>query len=202
MSDHSDLDAGPELDLRPRTAPVAPSEAEAVRRELYRRRRRWWALVAALAVVAAGLIIVQFLRSSTLYFRNVDEAVAERDSLGTRRFRLQGRVIPSSVETVGDDVRFEVVYNCKVAAVTQTTDPPELFDTPWIPVVLEGHWISQDTTTVDGPDDHVFLSDRILVKHTNEYEADNGDRVGVTLPPDFFEGCDPALSALADTNGS
>ena len=38
---------------------------------------------------------------------------------------------------------------------------------PNIPVVLEGHWSS----TSD-----VFESDRILVKHSEKYVADNPDR--------------------------
>ncbi len=46
-------------------------------------------------------------------------------------------------------------------------DPPELFQ-PGIPVVLQGSW---------APTGNEFLSDRILVKHSEEYEADNGDRI-------------------------
>jgi hypothetical protein len=35
----------------------------------------------------------------------------------------------------------------------------------------------------------VFRSDELIVKHTNEYEADYGDRVAPTPPDDFFAGC-------------
>ena len=69
-------------------------------------------------------------------------------------------------------------------------DPPELFDNPWIPVVLEGSWQPEVVQVVTGQDDYVFVSDRMLVKHTNEYSSDNDDRVESNLPPDFFEGCD------------
>ena len=44
-------------------------------------------------------------------------------------------------------------------------DPPELFQ-PGIPVVLEGRWSG----------DH-FASDRIMVKHSEQYKAGNPDRV-------------------------
>jgi cytochrome c-type biogenesis protein CcmE len=48
-------------------------------------------------------------------------------------------------------------------------DPPDLFE-PGVPVVLEGRWQG------DG-DDLVFSSDRMLVKHSEEYEAENEDRL-------------------------
>src|SRR3546814_4246885 len=43
---------------------------------------------------------------------------------------------------------------------------PELFQ-PDIPVVLEGRWSDEGDW---------FASDRILVKHSEDYEADNPDR--------------------------
>ena len=46
-------------------------------------------------------------------------------------------------------------------------DPPELFE-PGIPVVLEGRWASSRRR---------LQSDAILVKHAEQYEADNGDRL-------------------------
>jgi cytochrome c-type biogenesis protein CcmE len=51
--------------------------------------------------------------------------------------------------------------------VVHAGDPPELFE-PGIPVVLEGRWAASG--------DH-FDSDAIRVKHSEEYEADNGDRL-------------------------
>ena len=51
-------------------------------------------------------------------------------------------------------------------------DPPELFQAG-LPVVLEGHWSSDGT---------FFASDRILVKHTEEYKASNPDHVNSTAP--------------------
>ena len=180
-----DLDAGP--DLSPRTE---LDDAETMRREMRAGRRRWvWAFVAVLVLVA-GFVVVQFLRDATLFFRNVDEAIEQRADLGDRRFRLQGRVIPASVDSSTGVVTFELMHNCAVAGVRHLTDPPELFDNPWIPVVLEGHWEPGPVDLVTGTDSHVFVSDRMLVKHTNEYSSDFEARIESNLPADFFDGCD------------
>jgi cytochrome c-type biogenesis protein CcmE len=147
-------DAGPELDLTPRTAPA-------------RRRRGLKAVVVLVAVVAAlGFIAVKALGDASMFFLNADEAVAQREDLGTDRFRLQGTVVDGSVEETDDGVTFQVAFNDVSVDVVHRGDPPELFQ-PDIPVVLEGHW-----------DGEVFASDRILVKHSSEYEAEHEDRLG------------------------
>jgi cytochrome c-type biogenesis protein CcmE len=123
-----------------------------------RRRRVLPMLVLGLVAVAIAIFVWQGLSGATLYFRNADEAVAQRDSLGDRRFRLQGTVVDDPVRQ-GDTVDFQVTYNGVVVDVEHQGDPPELFR-PGIPVVLEGRWA--------GP---VFASDRILVKHDEEYQS-------------------------------
>lgn len=144
------------MELTPR-----PVEAGEARTRTARRRHRWLPLgVIAVALVALGLLVGKGLADSTLYFRNVDEAVAQRDSLGTKRFRLQGTVV-GEPEQSGGQVRFEVTYNGESAHVQHVGDPPELFR-PGIPVVLEGRW-------AEGFD--VFDSDRIMVKHDESYES-------------------------------
>ena len=122
-----------------------------------------------LAVIAGALayLLLQGLGNATLYFRNADEAVAQRESLGTRRFRLQGTVVDGTVEQVGDRVQFVVEYNGVTVPVLHAGDPPELFK-PGIPVVLEGHF-------AEGRD--VFESDRIMIRHSSEYRAEHPDRV-------------------------
>jgi len=136
-----------------------------------RRTRRRWVPLAVLAVVVLGLgaLVYKGLNDATLYFRNADEAVAQRDELGTKRFRLQGTVVGEpAVE--GDDVRFEVAYNGVEVPVEHAGTPPDMFR-PGIPVVLEGQW-------TDGSD--VFASDRILIKHDESYESqdDYDERIG------------------------
>ena len=132
-------------------------------------RRRLW-LAGAVVIVALGFLVVQGLGNATLYFRTADEAVAQRQSLGDRRFRIQGAVVDGTVRQSGEQVRFDITSNGATVPVVHRGDPPELFK-PGIPVVLEGHF--------DG--DH-FASDRILVKHSETYVAEHPDRVTTSVP--------------------
>jgi cytochrome c-type biogenesis protein CcmE len=150
------------MDVTPRPVEDAP-----------RRKRKSPAIYAALAliVVAIGFVLFQGLNSAALYYRNADEAVAQRESLGSRRFRVQGVVQPG-VTKVGQEVDFTIAFNNVSVAVKHTGDPPDLFQ-EGLPVVLEGHWAS---------DGSYFASDRILVKHSEEYKAKNPDHVNSTAP--------------------
>ena len=138
----------------PRVRPAAPASS----------RLR---IVAVVAVVLGAIAFVVFkgLGDATVYFKTADEAVAEKEELGDRRFRVEGAVVTDSVEQVGDVVEFEIISAGEVVPVVHRGDPPELFK-PGIPVVLEGRW-----------DGDVYASDRIMVKHTSEYREQNPDRV-------------------------
>lgn len=149
----SSPDAGPALDLRPRSAP-AP-----------RRRRGLAAFVVVGLLVLAGFVLWRGLANATLYFYNADEAVAQRDDLGDSRFRLQGTVVDGSVAEEPTGVRFEVTFNGVEVPVDHTGAPPDLFQ-EGMPVVVEGHWQGD-----------VFASDEILVKHDEVYVEENGDRL-------------------------
>ncbi len=152
-------DESPELDLSPRTsAPTAPRTRK--------RRPIGVYVVLAAVVLGIGFVVLQGLDGATLYFRNADEAVADRDDLGTRRFRLQGLVRDDVVQD-GESVSFTVTFDDADVAVQHTGDPPDLFQ-PGQPVVLEGHF-------VEGGD--AFASDRILIRHSEEYEAENDGRI-------------------------
>ena len=184
------------MDLTPRHE--LEDDVDEVRRGLLRSRRFKVAVAAVVLVVVAAFVIIQGLRNATLFFRNVDEAIEQRDDLGDRRFRLQGRVVPTSVTADGGVTTFDVVHNCQVASVRHITDPPELFESPWIPVVLEGKWTPGDVVTLGGDDDHYFLSDRMLVKHTNEYASVNEQRVTIHPPDGFLDGCPSDLIEAVD----
>ena len=137
-----------------------------------RRGRLRFVVVIALIVGAVGFLLLQGLDSATVYFRNADEAVADKHDLGTRRFRLQGTVVDGTVSRADatGTTDFDVAFNGVTVAVVHTGNPPELFK-PGIPVVLEGRW-----------DGNHFASDRIMVKHSEEYKADNPDRVDPASP--------------------
>lgn len=128
------------------------------------RRRRW---IAGLVIAAAlAFLLFRAVGDATVYFKTADEAVAEREALGDRRFRLEGLVVPGSVRDGAREVDFTVRgQQGATVDVVHQGDVPELFQ-PDIPVVLEGHFQGAE-----------FVSDRILVKHTNEYRAENPERV-------------------------
>lgn len=148
------------LDLSPRTAPPVRGGDD------QKRKRLLIGGVLGVILVVVGVVAWQGLSNAALYFRTADEAVAQRDDLGDRRFRIEGTVVPGSVEPEGVAVRFRIESNDVQVAVFHQGDPPDLFQED-IPVVLEGRWHQTDD---------VFESDGILVRHTEEYEADNPDR--------------------------
>jgi hypothetical protein len=88
------------LDLTPRQAPpVGGGSAD---------RGKRIAVLGALSVLVVALVFMAYqgLNNATVFFRNVDEAVAQRDTLGDKRFRLQGSVVDGTVDADGTTVRF------------------------------------------------------------------------------------------------
>jgi cytochrome c-type biogenesis protein CcmE len=159
------------VDLTPRTAPVdaavpAGEGPGATLRARPSGARRVRNLVLGLAVLGAlGFVLVRGLGNAALFFYNVDEAVAKQQSLGDDRFRLQGSVEDGTIVRDGNRATFVVTYNGVEARVSHVGEVPKMFE-PGIPVVLEGRWR-----------DGVFASDRMLVKHSEVYVAENPDRV-------------------------
>ncbi|MGI9021862.1 MAG: cytochrome c maturation protein CcmE [Acidimicrobiales bacterium] len=127
-------------------------------------------LAGAVVIAALGFLVFQGLGNATVYFRTADEAVAERADLGTRRFRIEGAVVGGTVSESAGRVTFRIANNGVEVPVVHDGDPPGMFK-PGIPVVLEGRF-QGDT----------FSSDRIMVKHSEEYVADHPDRVTTSVP--------------------
>jgi cytochrome c-type biogenesis protein CcmE len=142
----------------------APGQRSAARRRL---------IAAGLVVAAAlGFLVFRGLGTATLYFRTADEAVAQRQQLGDKRFRIEGTVVAGTVHQAGSQVAFDIESNGTHVGVLHDGDPPELFK-PGVPVVLEGQFSG----------DH-FASDRIMVKHSEDYVAKHPGRVTtVSVPP-------------------
>jgi len=132
-------------------------------------RRR---VIAATAVCAVALVAIVglavALSQNVVYFRTVSEAVDEhRDGGGDGRIRMAGEVVSGSVEETRSGVRFQVTDGDATAEVVHRGDPPDLFK-DGAPVVCEGNWGEGET----------FASDRILIKHGNEYEPPDVDEEG------------------------
>jgi cytochrome c-type biogenesis protein CcmE len=145
-----------ELDLSPRPREDVP----------VRRRRHWAPLaVLVLVVLAGGLIVTQFLRSAVDYYCNVDE-IGERGGCEEgRRVRIQGTVDEGSVAANGAVTTFTMSFNGASVPVRYDGQPGGIFQ-ECVAVVVHGEL---DRGTLRG--------DRLEVKHSNEYRAENADRL-------------------------
>jgi len=128
------------------------------------RRRAIVAVAACVAAIGAIIVLAVVLSSNVVYFRTVSEAVAQRSSQGDDRFRMAGEVVPGTLVETRSGVRFEVTDGKATTAVLHAGDPPELFE-EGAPVVCEGRWGRGDA----------FASDRILIRHGNDYTPPDVD---------------------------
>jgi cytochrome c-type biogenesis protein CcmE len=131
-----------------------------------RKRRNWAAIGVLVAVIAAGgLIVTKFLGSAIDYYCNADEIGVRDGCEAGRRLRVQGTVADGTVETTGGITTFTIVFGDAAIPVRYEGEPGGIF-AECEPVVVHGR-------LVDG----VFEGDQIEVKHSNEYEAANPDRL-------------------------
>ena len=131
------------------TAPVRPAP----------KRTRYIAAAAVCGlVVVIAIVLLVVLADNVVFYRTVSEAVKERSTQGTSRFRLAGAVVPHTVHETAAGVDFQVTDGKHTVKVVHQGDPPELFKAR-APVVCEGHWARGLT----------FDSDRILIKHGAQY---------------------------------
>jgi cytochrome c-type biogenesis protein CcmE len=124
-----------------------------------RSRKVSWRLLVVGAVLVGALcfLLVKGLSGSLDYYVTVDQALAQKASLGARTFRLEGVVAPGTVRRTDSGVSFVAEESHHEVAVTNTGNPPQLFQ-PGIPVIVNGHF-SGDT----------FVSNQIIVDHTSTY---------------------------------
>jgi cytochrome c-type biogenesis protein CcmE len=131
-------------------------------------RRRFFVVCGILAV-AVGLLLYKGLLSSLDYFDTVDQALDHRAAIGTTSLRLEGVVVPGTVETMATGAAFMISgADGRTVRVVNVGSPPQLFQ-PRIPVVVVGRFSS---ATSD-----VFDSNQIMVKHSATYIAAHHDRV-------------------------
>jgi cytochrome c-type biogenesis protein CcmE len=147
------------VDLSPRVASTPPAPR-------LRDRRKWVSIVLLVAVLAAGgLVLTKFLTSSLDYYCNVDEVGHKSGCEAGRRLRIQGTVVEHSLSSGGGVTTFKITFNKVTYPVVYNGDPGGLFQ-ECIPVVVHG-------VMVNG----VFDGDEVEVKHSNDYEAKNKDRL-------------------------
>lgn len=146
------------MDLTPRSPDETPSAP--------RRKRRWAPMVlVAVALVGGGVVVTQFLTSAIDYYCNVDEIGVRSGCDSDRRVRVQGVVEQGSVQKVDGATVFRLGFNGETLDVTYQGDPGGIFQ-ECISVVAHGR-IAENG----------FDSDRIEVRHSNQYVEKNQERL-------------------------
>ena len=114
-------------------------------------------------------MVVMFLNNAVDYYCNVDEVGVKDGCDVGRSIRIQGTVQEGSVEQSGNGYNFVVAFNGVEMPVIVGSEPSGIFQ-ECIPVVVRGR-------AVDSTDGVVFEGDEVIVKHDNEYDAENKDRI-------------------------
>jgi cytochrome c-type biogenesis protein CcmE len=147
------------VDLSPREVEAPPP----VRPQ----RRRWGAIVVlVLVLVGGGVVVAKFLSDSLDYYCNVDEIGTKDGCEGGRRLRVQGTVEEGSLAQTNGVTTFRITFNETTIPVRYEGEPGGIFE-ECVPVVVHGEL----------RDDGVFAGDRVEVKHSNDYEAENSERL-------------------------
>lgn len=124
-------------------------------------KRAFYAAAAVVVLLLAGTLMYRALSSSLVYFILPNEYASDPGQFDGRRIRLGGIVEEGSVAFDDGSLRlnFQVTDSLQTYPVTHRGTPPELFKEN-TGVVVEGHF-----------EDGVFVSDNLLVKHSEVYQA-------------------------------
>ena len=121
-------------------------------------------LVGALTVAGGALAFVAYgnLGENLVYYWDPSQLVEHGDEAYGASIRLGGLVKAGSVDwdAENNELRFEVTDDKQTVAVINRGAPPQMFR-EGIGVVVEGTMVKSGT----------FESDRLMVKHSNEYRA-------------------------------
>jgi cytochrome c-type biogenesis protein CcmE len=124
-----------------------------------------YVIVGLVLVGSLVFLLAKGLSSALNFYLPANQAMAQRATLGTQTFNLEGLVEPGSIHATPKGVNFVVTAGATKLQVVNTSSPPQLFQ-PDIPVIAVGHF--SGTT---------FVSDQILVKHSSTYIAAHPGRV-------------------------
>ena len=134
--------------------------------------------IAAVAILAsAGFMIYQALNTSLVYFILPNEYANDPNNYKNKRLRLGGLVEDGSVDFNTNELKlyFKISDSINSYPVTHTGAPPELFKEN-TGVVVEGRF-----------QDGVFVSDNLLIKHTEVYESPKDGKVDVEALKESLE---------------
>jgi cytochrome c-type biogenesis protein CcmE len=143
------------------SSPSPPSPSAPIRSG----HRVRYAVVGLVLVGSLAFLLVKGLGSALNFYLPADQAVAQRATLGSQTFNLEGVVEPGSIRSTSGGVDFVVTSGATKVQVDNSSSPPQLFQ-PDIPVIAVGHFSGTS-----------FVSDQILVKHSSDYIAAHPGRV-------------------------
>lgn len=133
-------------------------------------KRALYSIAAVAILVSAGFMIYQALNTSLVYFILPNEYAKDPNNYQNKRLRLGGLVESGTVDFNSDDLKlyFQISDSINSYPVSYTGAPPELFKEN-TGVVVEGRF-----------QEGVFVSDNLLIKHTEVYEApEDGGEVNI-----------------------
>ncbi len=122
-------------------------------------------MVGLVLVGALGFLVAKGLGTALNFYLPANQAVAQRATLGSKTFNLEGVVEAGSIRQTSVGVDFVVTSGAARVEVLNTGSPPDLFQQN-IPVIAVGHFAGSS-----------FVSDQILVKHSSTYIAQHPARV-------------------------
>ncbi|MEM9132534.1 MAG: cytochrome c maturation protein CcmE [Actinomycetota bacterium] len=165
----TDPDLDPDLDLD--LTPLAPAGAPDPTRRAKARLRN--GLIMTVMAGVMGFVLYQAITSARVYFYNVDEAIALREETGDQTIRMQGTVLSEDGVDAEGNLLFTLIFAGETAEVRHTGDEPSNLFAVGEKVVAEGKWEGE-----------TFVSHQVVIKHSEEYIEDNGDRLDyeVDLP--------------------
>ena len=134
--------------------------------------------LAAVAILAsAGFMIYQALTTSLVYFILPNEYAKDPNNYQNKRLRLGGLVQEGTVDFNSNDLKlyFQISDSIQSYPVSYTGAPPELFKEN-TGVVVEGRF-----------QEGVFVSDNLLIKHTEIYEAPEDGHIDVDALKESLE---------------
>lgn len=124
-----------------------------------------YTIVGLVLVGSLAFLVVKGLGSALNFYLPADQAVAQKASLGSQTFNLEGVVEPGSTHPTQTGVDFVITAGTTKVQVINTGSPPQLFQAN-IPVIAVGHFSGS-----------TFVSDQIMVKHSSSYIAAHPGRV-------------------------
>jgi len=124
-----------------------------------------YAVVGLVLVGALVFLVAKGIGTALNFYLPADQAVAQRATLGTKTFNLEGVVAKGSIHPTATGVDFVVASGSTRVPVENSGTPPDLFQAG-IPVIAVGHFSGSD-----------FVSNQILVKHSSTYIAEHPNRV-------------------------